>query len=234
MDNTPPEFWETLGLMYRLHPWHGLDLGDYFPDKMNVYIEIVPADGMKFELDKISGILKIDRPQRYSNHCPAPYGFAPRTLCGPRVASFCMSRSGREGIIGDNDPLDVCVLCESNINHGNVLLRARPVGGLRMLDGNESDDKIIAVLDGDLAYSHVNDIEDLPTMLVDRLRHYFLTYKEIPGKKTPKTEITDVYGRDEAVEIIERSRADYDTVYGEVRQHHDRVIAQARKRMGKD
>lgn len=213
MGNQPPGTIKP-GMLYRSHPWHGLDVGAEFPEKLHVYIEIVPSDGMKYELDKESGLLKIDRPQRFSNRCPAPYGLVPRTLCGPRVAAFCMERTHREGIIGDGDPLDICVLCESNISHGDIVLTARPVGGLRMIDGNEADDKIIAVLEGDLAYGQVEDIEDMPSSLIDRLRHYFLTYKEIPGRKNPKTEILDVYGRNEAIEITERSRSDYEAVYG--------------------
>jgi inorganic pyrophosphatase len=200
-------------LLYRAHPWHGIDLGPNFPTKTHVYIEIVPSDSMKFELDKATGILKVDRPQRFSNHCPAPYGFVPRTICGGRTAAYCMAKTGRSGIVGDGDPLDICVLCESNINHGNLILTARPIGGLRMLDGDESDDKIIGVLEGDLAYDHISDISQLPRNLVDRLRHYFLTYKEIPGDDHPKTEITHVFGRCEAVEIILCSRADYDEAF---------------------
>jgi inorganic pyrophosphatase len=215
---------EYVGLFYRFHPWHGLGTGDGYPDRVNVYIEIVPSDTMKFELDKTSGILKIDRPQRFSNRCPAPYGFIPRTLCGHRVAEYCMEKTGRHRVQGDGDPLDICVLTESDINHGNVLLTARPIGGLRMLDGKESDDKIIAVLEGDLAYYDVKDINDIPAKLIDRLRHYFLTYKEIPGEKTPRTEITDIFGRDQAIEIMDRSRADYDEAFGNLRAHHDRLI----------
>ncbi len=210
-ESTPLQ--SMIGLFYRAHPWHGIPLGPGFPQVLHVYIEIVPADSMKFELDKETGILKIDRPQRFSNHCPAPYGFIPRTLCAERVAAHCMARTGKTGIVGDGDPLDICVLCESNINHGNLILNARPVGGLRMIDGHEADDKILGVLEGDLAYSHIEDADQLPGRLVDRLRHYFLTYKEIPGTSHPRTEITDVFGRDEAHEIIRKSREDYDAAF---------------------
>jgi inorganic pyrophosphatase len=229
MDSRLQQMWETLGLLYRFHPWHGPDAETDSPNNINVYIEIVPSDGMKYELDKISGILKIDRPQRFSNHCPAPYGLVPRTLCGPLVAEFCMEKTGRQHVVGDGDPLDICVLSESNINHGDLMLKARPVGGLRMLDGKEADDKIIAVLEGDLAYEHVEDIEQLPHKLVDRLRHYFLTYKEIPGQKHPKTEITHVFDRKEAFEVIRRSREDYENAFGSVRTHHERLIGIARR-----
>lgn len=229
MQNNLLQMWESIGLLYPHHPWHGPDVGPDAPALLNVYIEIVPSDSMKFEIDKVSGILKIDRPQRYSNHCPAPYGLVPRTLCGWRTAEFCMEKTGRIRIVGDGDPLDICVLCESDISHGNVLLGARPIGGLRMLDGKEADDKIIAVLDGDLAYEHVQDISQIPVKLVDRLRHYFLTYKEIPGQKTPKTEITHVFDREEAFEVIRRSREDYEEAFGSIRIHHERLIGIARR-----
>lgn len=211
-DRTKPN--EPRILDYRAHPWHGVPLGDDFPERVVAYIEIVPTDTMKFELDKVTGILKIDRPQRFSNRCPAPYGLIPQTLCARRVAEYCMEKACRCNVDGDGDPLDICVLCESDINHGNVLLTARPIGGLRMIDGNEADDKIIAVLEGDLAFEDVRDISHLPTKLVDRLRHYFLTYKDIPGSATLCTEITHVFDREEAMEIIRRSREDYIEAYG--------------------
>jgi inorganic pyrophosphatase len=215
---------DPAGILFRFHPWHGVPLGEKYPEKINVYIEIVPTDTMKFELDKVSGILKIDRPQRFSNHCPAPYGFIPRTLCARRVAEFCMEKTGRTGIIGDGDPLDICVLTESNINHGNVLLTANPIGGLRMLDGNEADDKILAVLEGDLAFEGVKGISDLPAKLVDRLRHYFLTYKDIPGQETHQTEITHVFDREDAFEIMRRSREDYENAFASLVSHHQNLI----------
>lgn len=216
--------WQMIGLLYRAHPWHGLDFGERFPQAVNSYIEIVPSDTMKFELDKITGILKVDRPQRFSNYCPAPYGFIPRTLCATRVGDFCSERTGRPNIIGDGDPIDICVLTESNINQGNIFLSARPIGGLRMIDGNEADDKIIGILDGDLAYDGVNDVSQLPARLVDRIRHYFLTYKSIPGEVTAKTEITHIYGRDECIEVIRRSRLDYNEAFGNIGRLHDQII----------
>lgn len=223
-ENNPDRFWETLGLLYRFHPWHGLKVHPEFPEKTTVYVEIVPSDTMKFEVDKVSGILKIDRPQRFSNRCPAPYGFIPRTFCGKRNADVCMRHTGKRKIAGDGDPLDVCVLCESDINHGDILLTARPIGGLRMIDGNEADDKILAVLEGDLAFENVADIRDLPAKLIDRLRHYFLTYKEIPGEKTPKIEITEIYGREGAIEVMLSCRDDYEEKYGALKDFRDQAV----------
>ncbi|MCA9570001.1 MAG: inorganic diphosphatase, partial [Myxococcales bacterium] len=95
-----------------------------------------------------------------------------------------------------------------------VLMSAVPIGGLRMLDNGEADDKIVAVLEGDAAYGGMRDIADAPDALIDRLRHYFLTYKQDPDGGPAPCEITHVYGRDEAHEVIRRSQADYDASYG--------------------
>jgi inorganic pyrophosphatase len=206
---------ELIRLLFKPHPWHGVPIGEGAPDSVNVYIEIVPTDTIKYELDKETGILRIDRPQRYSNFCPALYGFIPKTYCGDSVGEFCATQTSRERIIGDGDPLDICVLSEKSVEHGNILLRAIPIGGLRMIDGNEADDKIIAVMEGDAAYGELREISECPPSLVDRLRHYFLTYKEVPGGKAPIVELTHIYGRDEAHEVIRRSREDYLTKFGD-------------------
>ena len=197
------------GLAFTAHPWHGVPIGSDWPRSVTVYVEIVPTDAVKYELDKATGLLKVDRPQMYSNVCPSLYGLIPQTLCGERVATLCMERTGRRGIVGDEDPMDICVLTEKPISHGNVLVRAAPIGGLRMLDGNEADDKIIAVLAGDAVYGDFGDVGECPPLLLDRLRHYFLTYKQAPDPATPACEITHVYGRDEAQEAIRRSHEDY-------------------------
>ena len=192
------------------HPWHGIPVGPDAPAIVNVFIEIVPGDTVKYEIDKPSGHLKIDRPQRFSNVCPSPYGFIPQTWCRDGVAAIAMRTSGRTGIVGDNDPLDICVLTERPITHGAILVRARTIGGLCLLDKGEADDKIIAVLLDDPAYGTFRDLADVPTPLVDRLRHYFLTYKDIPDGVTPRTcEITAVYGAARAHEVVRASIADY-------------------------
>lgn len=188
-------------------------MGAEAPEIINVFVELVPTDTVKYELDKESGHLKLDRPQRFSNFCPAPYGFAPATYCGERVAGWAMEKTGRQGVKGDGDPIDICVLTEHHINHGGFLVRARPVGGLRLFDRAEADDKIIAVLIDDTAYGSIRDVRELPDPLVDRLRHYFLTYKDLPppaGREFQRRcEITDVYDGAEAREIIRRAMADY-------------------------
>ena len=180
-------------------------------------MEIVPTDTVKFELDKDSGILKVDRPQLFSNVCPSPYGLVPRTLCADEVASFAEERSGRKGIQGDQDPLDVLVLTEKVLTHGNILVQAIPIGGLGLIDDNEADDKIIAVMRGDAIYGHMRDMHECPPALIDRLKHYFLTYKDAPGARKRVTEITHVYGREEAHEVIERSQRDYEAKYADLK-----------------
>lgn len=197
-----------LGLRYKSHPWHGVDIGKDAPEVITCFVEMVPTDTVKYEVDKVSGYLKIDRPQRYSNVVPALYGFIPQTYSGDRVADFCMEKSGKKDIEGDHDPIDICILTEKEIVHGDILVVARPLGGFRMIDGNESDDKLVAVLKDDAVYQVYNDISELPPMVVDRLKHYFLTYKDLPGNPRD-VEITDVFGKEDAYEIINRSIEDY-------------------------
>src|SRR5262249_13651407 len=143
--------------LYRFHPWHGLSLGPQAPMIVNTYIEIVPTDTVKYELDKDTGILKIDRPQKFSSLCPCLYGLLPQTYCGPRIAKHCMAKTGRTDIVGDGDPLDICVLTDNVIPRGDIILSAYPIGGFRLLDSNEADDKIIAVLMGDFIYEEFKD-----------------------------------------------------------------------------
>ncbi len=200
---------KLLGLRHKSHPWHGIDIGDNAPETITAFIEMVPTDTVKYEVDKESGYLTIDRPQKYSSILPALYGFLPQTYCGERVAEKSASLLNRADIIGDGDPLDVCVLTEKEITHGDVLVQARPIGGFRMIDGNEADDKIIAVLKGDAVYGDYQDIKDCPAPVVERLRHYFLTYKDMPGTINEHCEITHIYGAEEAQELINRAIKDY-------------------------
>jgi inorganic pyrophosphatase len=192
------------------HPWHGIPTLAGGADVFNAFIEIVPADSVKFELDKLSGHLRLDRPQRFSSQCPALYGFVPRTYCGELVAARCGDRSGFDGIQGDGDPMDICVLTEKQVSHGNFLVHARPIGGLRMVDGSQADDKIIAVLEADLAYDRFRDVADCPPPLIERLRHYFLTYKQRPDDRAERVRLVETYGREEALEMLSRSVGDYE------------------------
>jgi inorganic pyrophosphatase len=194
---------------YTSHPWHGVNIGTESPKICTSYIEIVPTDTVKYEIDKETGILKVDRPQKYSNIVPALYGFLPQTLCDVEVGRFCMDKTGRQNIRGDQDPLDICVLTEKFIARGGILVQAIPIGGFRMIDKNEADDKIIAIMKGDEVYESWKDISDVNLSVIERLKHYFLTYKNLPGDTEKRVEITDIYGREEAYEVIRKSQQDY-------------------------
>lgn len=193
--------------VYKAHPWHGISAGDGAPETLTVFIEIVPSDTIKYEIDKDSGYLKIDRPQKYSNIVPSLYGFVPQTYCGEEVAKLARER-GANVVEGDGDPLDICVLSSHHIPHGDILLKAIPIGGLCLNDKGEADDKIIAVLVGDQIYQKYTDVSELPEGILARLKHYFLTYKSLPDEKNA-IEISDVYGREAAHEVIKKSMLDY-------------------------
>ncbi|MBK7444403.1 MAG: inorganic pyrophosphatase [Chitinophagales bacterium] len=193
---------------YTVHPWHGISPGLNAPESVTAFIEIVPTDTVKYEIDKATGFLKVDRPQKYSNVLPCLYGFIPQTYCGQKIGEYCGEKTGRTGIHGDGDPLDICVFTERNITHGNIIVPAIPIGGFRMIDGGQADDKIIAVMYNDEIYSGWDDIDHLPLSLVERLKHYFLTYKAMPGAPN-KAEITHLYNKEEARTIIKTSMEDY-------------------------
>ena len=215
MANRDSALHDLFKLLFQAHPWHGVTPGENAPGEVGAYIEIVPTDPVKYELDKASGHLRVDRPQRFSSMCPTLYGFIPQTFCGDEVAALCAQRTGQIDIQGDGDPMDICVLTEKAFAHGGFFLRAKPIGGLRMIDGQQADDKILAVLVSDVAYGHIEDIGDCPTGLVDRLKHYFLSYKQLPGAAPRRVEISDVYGREEAFDVIERSMRDYRQKFGD-------------------
>lgn len=196
-------------IAYRLHPWHGMSLGEHAPEELNCYIEIVPTDTVKYELDKATGILKVDRPQKFSSLCPSLYGLLPQTYCGEKVAKHCLERTGIKNIVGDGDPMDVCVLTEKVIPRGDIMLTAYPIGGFRLIDGEEADDKIIAVLKSDFIYGQFRDITECPAKIVERLKHYFLTYKDAPERENKRIQITHTYGAQEAHKIIKLSQEDY-------------------------
>jgi inorganic pyrophosphatase len=195
--------------LYKPHPWHGISIGENCPSIVTAYIEMVPADTVKYEIDKLSGYRKVDRPQKFSNYVPALYGFVPQTFCDEEVRAYAERMSGKKVERGDGDPLDICVLTERNITSGDIILEAIPIGGFRMLDKGEADDKIIAVLKQDEIYGNIVDVKDCPATLINRLKHYFLTYKNMPGQENKAVEITQTYGADEAREVILRSIKDY-------------------------
>lgn len=196
----------------RSHPWHGISLGDNFPNEVNCYIEMVPTDTVKYELDKETGILKVDRPQKFSSLCPTLYGLLPQTYSGQKVAQYCAEKTGRKDIHGDGDPLDICVLTEKTIVRGDILVRAYPIGGFRLIDREEADDKIIAVMAEDFVFGNFKDILECPQNLIERLRHYFLTYKDAQETVERRVQITHVFGHEEAFEIIRLGHQDYQTL----------------------
>jgi inorganic pyrophosphatase len=193
---------------WRPHPWHGLDVGPSPPHLVYAYIEITPFDVVKYEIDKVTGYLRVDRPQRTSSQPPTLYGFIPRTFCGRRVGALCPGVQQ-----GDGDPLDIRVVSERQITRAEVILPARVVGGLQTIDGGEADDKIVAVLQNDTIWGQVTDISELPSILVERLRHYFSTYKLEPGHPSQFT-IEKVYGCEYAFGVISAAIGDYNEEYG--------------------
>ena len=199
---------------WRRHPWHGLRARTEGAkeDIVQVYIEMTPDDVVKYELDKASGFLMVDRPQRTTSSPPALYGFIPRTYCAEEVAKRCPHAD-----IADGDPLDICVFSERHITRADIVLNARVVGGIQMIDGGEADDKIIAVLEGDNIWGDVHDIADLPSIKTERLQHYFSTYKLIPGKDA-NIKVDHVYGRDEAMRVIAAAETDYWNHYGHLHE----------------
>ncbi|MEC5156527.1 inorganic pyrophosphatase [Chryseobacterium sp. MP_3.2] len=198
---------------FKAHPWHGISAGEDVPNVVNVFIEIVPSDTIKYEVDKESGYLKVDRPQQFSNIIPALYGFIPRTYCHDEVLRLALESGAQDVSTGDLDPLDICVLSSHNIHSGGMLMEAIPIGGFKMIDKGEADDKIVAVMKGDHAFGHFRDIADLPQAEIKRLMHYFLTYKNLPDEPA-KCRIQEVYGSDHAKEVIIASQADYANKFG--------------------
>ncbi|MFZ1289197.1 MAG: inorganic pyrophosphatase [Melioribacteraceae bacterium] len=194
---------------WRPHPWHGLELGKNPPFVVNAYIEITPFDFVKYEVEKITGYLKVDRPHRTSSQPPSLYGFIPKTYCGNRVRD--LSPTSKKG---DGDPLDICIITERPINKSEIILDAKVVGGIQMVDHKEADDKIIAVLHNDNIWQNAEDISDLPKVMIDRLRHYFLTYKLIPGEK-PDVKIDKIYNREHALKVVEAAILDYKDEHGD-------------------
>lgn len=193
---------------WRPHPWHGLETGDKPPRSVHAYIEISPFDMVKFEVDKPSGYLRVDRSVRSSSQHPTLYGFIPRTLCAEHVGAL-MPDAKR----GDGDPLDICVISERPISRVEILVNARVIGGLPMCDHDEADDKIIAVIEDDPLWSKVSDISELPVAIIDRLMHYFLTYKYEPDKHN-NVSIGQPYGYEHAATVIRAAMDDYRDAFG--------------------
>ena len=191
---------------WRPHPWHGLPVGPDPPGVLNAYIEITPFDLIKYEIDKESGYLRVDRLLRTSSLPPALYGFVPRTFCGTRVAAL-----SERADCADHDPLDICVVTERPIRRSDMLVPARVLGALRTTDDGCADDKIIAILNDDPVWGDAEELEDLPPVLVQRLYHYFRTYKMTPDGSNQMDVFGEV-GRDDAMEIVAAAMKDYQDV----------------------
>ena len=190
---------------FRPHPWHGLTAGPNTPELVDAYIEITPYDAVKYEIDKLTGYLRVDRPQGSSALPPTLYGFVPQTYCGDEVASLTPRAAE-----GDGDPLDICVLSQQRIDRAEIIGPARVVGGLALLDDGEADDKIIAVLESDTVFNYAKDLHHLPEVVVNRIIHYFGTYKQqMTGEKHNVIEVVDTYGAAHAREVVEASMRDY-------------------------
>jgi len=199
----PPPYYR-----WRPHPWHGLEVGPQPPKIVHAYIEITPFDGIKYEVDKVTGYIRVDRPQKTSSQPPTLYGFIPRTYCGRRVGRLSPNVQR-----GDGDPLDICVFSERPITRSEVILNARVIGGLQGIDKGLADDKIISVLVNDNVWGEIEDISHLPAILVERLRHYFITYKLELGTQSQMT-IEKIYNCEHALQVVEAAMEDYYEEYG--------------------
>lgn len=160
-----------------------LTVGEKAPEVVTAIVETPKGSRNKYELDKESGAIKLDRVLRSSVGYPADYGLIPQTL------------------YEDNDPLDVIIIGRFPLDPG-VILDVRPIGVMEMIDGGEADDKIIAVPKGDIYYENWNDIGDVPEALKNEFREFFSTYKNLEKKKT---EVKEFKGRDRAHDIIKKS-----------------------------
>lgn len=192
---------------WRPHPWHGLEAGDEAPKVVNAFVEITPFDSIKYEIDKKTGFLTVDRPQMSSSLPPTAYGFIPKTLCSGKVAELSWNAKS-----GDGDPLDICVFSERVVTRAEVILTAKVIGVIRLIDGGKADDKIVAVLEKDVFWDNTNDIKDLPEALVQRLRHYFMTYKQLPGEES-KVSFEGIGGAKDAYKVIEAAMEDYRAMF---------------------
>lgn len=167
--------------------WHEISPKRISVDDFEAVIEIPAGSSAKYELDKETGMLKLDRVLHTATHYPANYGFIPRTLAE------------------DNDPLDVLVLCTETIKP-LTLVRCRPIGVIRMVDDGENDEKIIAVPFKDPTYNTFNELEDLPPHIFNEMTHFFEVYKHLEHKDTS---VEEVAGREDARKIIEKCIEDY-------------------------
>lgn len=174
------------------NPWHDVSPGNTSHDTVNGIIEIPKGTRAKYELDKDSGLLRLDRVLYSSVYYPANYGFIPQSYCD------------------DHDPLDILILSQIDIVP-MCIVPAKVIGVMRMLDGGEADDKIIAVAVGDPSVSHINDISELPPHFISELRSFFEDYKKLENKTVLVEEFFD---RTTALEILQDSFKMYHEHFG--------------------
>lgn len=175
----------------KAHPWHDVPVGEETPEVINSIIEIPMSSRAKYELEKESGLLKLDRVIYSSIYYPANYGFIPQTYCD------------------DNDPLDILVLSQIEFQP-LCIVSAKVIGVMRMLDSGEADDKIIAVANNDISVNHINDIEEMPEYFINELQHFFEEYKRLEHKTVV---VEEFQNRETAYGIINQSLRDYDNKF---------------------
>ena len=163
--------------------WHDMDPKQITPTDFSAVIEIPKRSNCKYELDKFTGLLRLDRVLYTSTHYPANYGFIPRTYAD------------------DGDPLDVLVLCNEPI-YPMTLIRVYPIGVMRMIDGGAIDDKIIAIPFSDPTYNKIRSVDELPPHIFDEMMHFFRVYKQLENKQT---DVKSLFGPSKAVEIIQEA-----------------------------
>ncbi|MBX7232725.1 MAG: inorganic diphosphatase [Bdellovibrionales bacterium] len=166
-----------------MHPWHDVEIGELIPGQVTAVIEVPKGSKTKYELDKKSGLIKVDRVLFSSVHYPANYGFIPQTYCD------------------DHDPLDILVLGQESVVP-LAIMQAKPIGVMKMVDQNETDDKIIAVHLNDPEYSHYNSIGELPPHRLTEVKRFFEDYKVLEKKSVVVERFLD---RDEALQIISKA-----------------------------
>lgn len=176
-----------------MNPWHDVAYGDDAPEEVNAIIEVPKNSTLKYELDKQTGLIKLDRVLYSAVHYPGDYGFIPRTYWD------------------DDDPLDIIVLSNFPV-YPLTIVRARPIGVLHMVDNDEADDKIIAVHAGDPRFARYMDISDVPEHVIAELRHFFETYKQLQNKKVKVLDIQNsVVARKLVLLGMEKYRAKFQT-----------------------
>ncbi|MEM7037697.1 MAG: inorganic diphosphatase [Bacteroidota bacterium] len=177
----------TRNNLNQTHPWHHVSFGKAAPSRVNAVIEIPKGSRAKYELDKESGMLIMDRVLYSAMYYPANYGFIPQTYCD------------------DKDPLDILVLSQIDVVPF-CIVPAKVIGVMQMLDNGEADDKIISVCETDMSVNHIEDITDLPEHFLHELRNFFEDYKKLEKKEVV---VEEFLGREKAEAIVEQALADY-------------------------